>query len=107
MKSYMQLIYIDSDGDARQTNMEAMRETDAETWAAFRSYRRFAVDFKDARFLLDYHKANGDLADTVALSIRGFEVVTGQPAKTDAAYRKIDRDYWRKARKEHEARKAA
>lgn len=98
MASFLEMIFIDSDGDARQTNMRLVRSTDAEAWAYFRSLRRYGVDIKRAQFLLDYHKTNGDLADTIALDAAGFTAITGQQPKTDAAYRKIDQDFWDEVR---------
>lgn len=98
MKSFMELIYIDSDDLARKTDLQRSAATNAATWAEFRGLRRFNVDIKQARFLLDYHNAKGDLSDTIALDIRGFEVVTGLPAKSEVQYRKIDLKYWREAR---------
>lgn len=107
MRSYMELIYIDSEDLAQQTGLQRQASSDAETWAEFRSYRRFAVDIKQARFLLDYYNRKGDLSDTIPLSVRGFEVVTGQPAKTEAAYRKIDRDFWNEVRRDRDQTRAA
>jgi len=99
----MELIYIDSDDDARQTDMRAANGSDAETWATFRSYRRYAVDIKTALFLLDYHKANNDLADTIPIDATGFKIITGQEPKSDAEYRKIDSDFWDAVRKDRKA----
>jgi hypothetical protein len=103
--SHMQMIYIDSDGDARQTNVGAAAKTNAQTWATFNSHRRLAVPYDRARFLLDYYNAKGDLSDTIPLDATGFEAITNETAKTDAEYRKIDADYWVAARKEYEAHK--
>lgn len=99
MRSFMELIYIDSDNDARQTNMRAQSATDAETWRLFNSYRVHSVDIKKARFLLDYHNRKGDLADTIAIDADGFTAITGKQPKTDNEYRKIDADFWAQARK--------
>lgn len=100
MQSYMELIYIDSDDDARQTNMRHAGRSDAETWEIFRSYRRLGVDIKTARFLIDYHNRKGDLADTIAIDVGGFIAITGQQPKSDAEYREIDRKFWDDARSE-------
>lgn len=92
--SYMELIYIDIEGDARQTGLRRALDTDAATWAEFRSYRRHSVDIKQARFLLDYHNRKGDLGDTIAIDRDGFKAITGHAPKGDADYRKIDADFW-------------
>lgn len=94
MASFMELIFIDSEDLARKTGLARQGNTDAETWAEFQSYRRFDVDIKQAKFLLDYHNRKGDFSDTIALDAGGFTAITGQAPKTDAAYRKIDRDFW-------------
>ena len=98
MRSYAEIIYIDSDDQARKTDMEHVGETNAATWADFRDLRRFAVDKASARFLLDYYNAKGDLADTIFIDVGGFVAITGSQPKSDAAYRAIDRQYWRDAR---------
>jgi hypothetical protein len=107
MRSYMSLIYIDDEDNARQTNMQARERTNALTWKAFKSYRSLEVDIKTAKFLLDYHKGNDDLCDTIALDASGFEQITGQKPKTDAEYVKIDDDYWAEARADYAQRKKA
>lgn len=107
MMSYMTMIYIDDDGDARQTNVGAAMETNAETWAAFNRHRAAEVPKGSARFLLDYYNAKGDLADTIRLDAAAFETITGQKVKTDAEYRQIDETYWRDAREAYDAKRAA
>lgn len=94
MRSFMEIIYIDSDDQARMTNLATSARSNAETLATFRSYRKYGVDIKVARFLLDYHNAKGDLSDTIAIDAAGFAVITGQRPKSDADYRKIDDQYW-------------
>lgn len=97
MRSYIEILYIDSDGQARKTDMEHVGASNAETWEEFRSLRRYAVDSETGRFLLDYHNGKGDLADTICIDIGGFVAITGSQPKTDAAYRAIDLQYWRNA----------
>ncbi len=97
MRSYIEIIYLDDNDQACKTDMEHVGVTNAETWAEFRSLRRYEVNKKSARFLLDYHNSSGDLADTICIDVGGFITITGSKPKSDAAYRAIDRDYWRKA----------
>lgn len=94
MKSYMEMIYIDSEDLARHTDLGVSLDTNKATWAAFRSYRHLEVASADAQFLLDYHDAKGDLVDTICLDAAGFRAITGQRPKTDKAYQEIDRKYW-------------
>lgn len=103
-QSYMQMIYIDSDNDGRQTGVGAAMDTNALTWAAFNSYRHLEVSQDRARFVLDYYNAKGDLADTILLDAVGFEAISNETVKTDAEYRKIDADYWTAARNEYKNR---
>ncbi len=100
MQSYMELIYIDSEDQACQTNLRKSCDTNAITLATFRAYRRFAVDIKRARFLLDYHNARGDLSDTIPIDEDGFRSITGHEPKTEREYRKIDTDFWNEVRSE-------
>lgn len=103
MQSYMEMIYIDTDDQARHTNVGAALGSNAATWRAFRSYRHFDVGKDRAKFLLDYHNAKGDLAETICLDAKGFTEISGEKPKTDAAYRQIDADYWEKAAPEQKA----
>lgn len=107
MRSFMEFIYIDSEDLARQTGLALSLDTDAETWAKFNSFRRYAVDIKKAKFLLDYHNRKGDLADTIPVDAGGFMTITGQAMKPEKTYLKIDRDYWRDVTKERNAKRAA
>jgi hypothetical protein len=107
MMSYMTMIYIDDDGDARQTGAGAAMETNAETWAAFNRHRAAGVPKGSARFLLDYYNAKGDLVDTILLDAAAFEAITGEKVKTDLEYRKIDEKYWSDARASYAAKRAA
>lgn len=103
MKSYMEMIYIDSNDNARHTNVGAAMDSNAATWAAFQSYRRFEVGEDRAQFLLDYHNAKGYLGGTIRLDAGGFTAISGERLKSDAAYRKIDDDYWAEARAARQA----
>jgi len=94
MPSYMEIIFIDSDGDARQTNMRLALDSDRETWAHFNKCRTHGVGIKQATFLLDYHRGNNDLSDTIAIDNAGFTAITGRAPKTDAEYRQIDGEFW-------------
>lgn len=98
MGAFMLVIYIDSEDLARHTNVGKSMDTSAATWAEFNRLRRYGVPYAQARFLLDYHKANGDLCDTIALDVAGFEAITGQKARSEAEYLAIDADYWKEAR---------
>lgn len=102
--SRMEMIYIDSTDQGRQTGVGAVFDTPAETWRAFNSARRLAVPSDKATFLLDYYNRKGELANTICLSRSGFEKITGEKAKSDAAYRKLDRKYWADARQAMEAK---
>lgn len=101
--SYMQMIYIDSDDQARHTNVAAAMETNALTWAAFRSYRHLEVSKERAQFVLDYYNAKEELAATILLDADGFARISGESVKTDAEYRQIDSDYWAAAIAERKA----
>lgn len=98
--SYMEMIFLDGN-DACHTNVRAAMMTNAKTLAAFRSYRHLEVGKDEAEFLLDYYNRDGDLADTILLDAKGFEAISGEKRKSAAAYRKIDREYWAKARAEY------
>lgn len=97
-QSRIEIIYIASDDNARKTDMAHAGKSNAHTWATFKDFRRYAVDIKAARFLLDYYNAKGDLADTIPISTEGFTAITGQSPKSEAEYGEIDRRYWDAAR---------
>lgn len=100
MNSYMEMIYIDDEDNARHTDIGASRDSNAATWAEFNSYRHLDVGKERAKFLLDYHNAKGDLADTICLDESGFTAITGKSPKRDSEYVRIDEDYWAAARTE-------
>lgn len=106
MQSYMEMIAIDSDDQARHTNVGAAMDSNKATWAAFQSYRHLDVGADCAQFLLDYHNAKGNLADTIRLDATGFKTITGEEPKAEADYRKIDEDYWAQTIAESKARRA-
>lgn len=96
-KSWMEMIYLDSEDAARKTNVGAVMESNQETWRAFLSAKRLAVPAEKAQFLLDYHNRKGDLADTICLDADGFKQITGEPVLSEAEYVAIDEAYWKKA----------
>lgn len=98
-RSFIEIIYIDSDDQAQMTDKSWSDSTNAETWAQFKMFREHAVDIKSATFLLDYHNAKGDLADTIPIDDRGFRAVTGQRPMSEDDYRAIDTKYWDDVRK--------
>lgn len=98
MQSFMEFIYIDSDDNARQTGLRRSADSNAATFAEFRRWKAFEVDYKKARFLLDYHNAKGDLSDTIALDVEGFRAVTGLEPGDDEHYRTVDARFWDEAR---------
>lgn len=98
-QSFMEMIYIASDHQARHTNLRLALGTNAATWAEFQRYRRFDVGSERATFLIDYYNVKGDLADTILIDNGGFTAITGQRPKAEADYDKIDDDYWAEARK--------
>ncbi|PZQ24368.1 MAG: hypothetical protein DI562_17955 [Stenotrophomonas acidaminiphila] len=98
--SHMEMIFIDSDRQARKTGVGAMMDTPAKTWEAFRSVRPLEVEVEQAEFLLDYYNRNGELADTIAISRSTFERITGQKALTEQEYRDIDKSFWSDLRSE-------
>jgi hypothetical protein len=99
---YMEMIYIDSEDQARHTGLGSAMDTDKGTRALFKSYRYLEVTKGAAKFLLDLYDGS-DLIDTICLDAAGFRKVTGQLPKDDEAYRKIDDDYWADARREKAA----
>ena len=106
-QSRMEMIYIDTDGQARKTRIGAIMESNKKTWADFRSRKPLAVPHNTARFFLDYYNRHGNLADTIPLSADGFTAITGEQPLCDSDYREIDRKFWEDAKRELRAAKAA
>lgn len=95
MQSRMEMTFLCSNGDGLKTDVGAIFDNNAETYAAFLFAARLGVAIDDAEFLLDYYNREGDLSDTIGLTRAGFERITGNQAKSEEAYRAIDRDFWR------------
>lgn len=93
MESRMEMIYVGND-TGYKTGVGAIFDTNAETYAAFRSAKRLDVGVQDAVFLLDYYNRKGDLAYTIGLSATGYEQITGEKALNEMQYRDIDGKYW-------------
>lgn len=98
MNAYMEMIYINKNGDARKTGIGAAMATDAETLIAFESNKSLAV--KTGDFLLDYYDASGDLVDTIPITKESFKAITGERVESDEFYNQKDADYWNRTRKE-------
>lgn len=100
MSRYMEMVFIDSDGNARQTGVGAEFESDEATTAAFESVRQDTADIKTAPFLLDLHDGDGDIIDTIPISAETYAAVTGEPVLSEAEYIAIDEQYWADTRAE-------
>lgn len=107
MQSRMETFYC---GPGRKvlykTGIGAIMESSADTWADFKSRRKLEVPAHRATFLLDYYNRRGDLSDTIFLDDTGYAAITGEKVKTEAQYRKIDSDYWRKTKAERQKQAA-
>lgn len=92
MARYMEMTYIDNDGNARLTGVGAEFKTDAETTGAFESVRTKGIDIKDpkARFILDLKEEDGEIIDSLALTVESFESITGEKAMSDRHYVNYD-----------------
>lgn len=97
MNSRMEMIFIDSDGQARKTGVGAVMDTPEETWRDFRSRKHLDVGFENADFILDYYNRDGDLSDSIGIKRQDFERITGEKALSESEYREIDRAYWEKS----------
>jgi hypothetical protein len=96
---YMEMVYIDDEGSARQTGISLYTETDA----LFHSFR--PLESKKPRFLLDLFAPNGEPIDTIGISKASFTRITGKKVESDDYYRKIDDEYWEEERKHYESKK--
>ena len=104
MGRYMEFVFLDSQGAARLTGVGAIFKNDAETTKAFESCRGDALDVEQARFILELHEDNGDLVDSVPVSIRSFSTISGESFQGEAHYVEYDQNYWAAAWKVHERR---
>lgn len=96
--SRMEMIFIDTDGQARKTGIGAIMDTPLETWLAFLSAKSLEVSAERAQFIIDYYNRAGELSDSIRIDAAGFRQITGEDPKSDAEYRQIDRDFWRDVR---------
>jgi hypothetical protein len=103
---YLQLLYIDADNQARITGMSAPFETNEEMAAALAKAKCLAEQSKTARFLVDFHRGDGDLLDTVAVDRAGFQAITGTAPRTEEEYQLIDARHWQRQREKRDAKAA-
>jgi len=94
----MEMIYIDSQDNARKTGVGAEFESPEETRRAFESARPLAVPSDYADYLLDLYDEDEDLVDTICLSRSSFQKVSGEKAKSDSEYIEIDDRFWSRLR---------
>lgn len=95
---HVEIIYIDSNGDARKTGLGAAGATWDETLECFAAAKAQQCDTKEAEFLCDLHDKEGDIIETVGLSRRSVEQISGEVAKSDDEYVRFDYDFWDKIR---------
>lgn len=88
---YMEIIDART-GDARQTGLGAIFDTDAETKQAFESARPLHTD--GGGFFLDLHTGDGDLVDTIELTAEGVERVSGTKPESPEYYVEYDKKQW-------------
>ncbi len=90
MSKYMEMIFIDSENQARLTGVGAEFKTDKLTVNAFESARHFDIGMKECDFILDLHEDNGDLIDSIGVSAGSFAQIAGEPVLSEAQYIAID-----------------
>lgn len=91
---YMEIVDART-GDARQTGLGAIFDTDEETRQAFESARPLHTD--GGGFFLDLHTGDGDLVDTIELTAEGVERVSGTKPKSPEYYVEYDKKQWEDA----------
>lgn len=100
MESRMEMIYVGrpEDDACYKTGVGAIFDTNAETYAAFKSAKPIGVPIKEATFLLNYYNRNGDLSDTIGLTAEGYTYITGEKVLSEHQYQEIDDRYWNSMR---------
>ena len=98
MSRYMEVIYLGESGDGYKIGMGAEFKASAATSKAFESARCHDMGSSEqAEFLIDLHEFNGDILDTITVSVKGFTEITGEPVLSESEYMAIDRKYWKVA----------
>jgi hypothetical protein len=92
--AYLEIIDVRT-GDARETGIGAVFETETEARQAFESARSLHAD--GGGFLLDLHTGDGDLVDTIELTAEGVERVSGTKAESPEYYVEYDKMQWEDA----------
>lgn len=94
MSSYVNALYISPQGEFLTTGIKVEFDGDEEAAEAFEKARRHAVDFREASFMLDLHKENGEVVDSIAVNGQDFARITDKKVLSEVEYRSIDRRYW-------------
>lgn len=100
---YVEIIYIDSNEDARKTGMGAVGATWEETRRCFNVACSQQCDIESAEFLCDLHDTDGDIIETVGLTRSAVEWITGETAKSDDEYVAYDKNFWSTVQRERAA----
>jgi len=87
---YMQMIFIDSNNDARLTGIGAEYDSYESMLMAFEALRLKDVGVDNGDFILDLHDDNDDLLESIAISAESYTDITGMPVLSEAEYIAID-----------------
>ena len=106
MELYLEITYIDSDGQARKTPHGALGKNNAETREMFEANRPFETDSETCDFLLDLKDGDESIIiDTICLNFDRVEYLTGGCVKTEEEYKEYDATHWANAQAVYESLK--
>ena len=91
--SYLEMHFIQG-ARALKTGVGARWDSDYETLAVLESAKMFCVSKAEAEFTLDHYDDAGRLLESVPLSRRGFEIISGEDALSASEYMAYDTMYW-------------
>ena len=91
--SYLEMHFIQG-ARALKTGVGARWDSDYETLAVLESAKMFCVSKAEAEFTLDHYDDAGRLLESVPLSRRGFEIISGEEALSAAEYVAYDTMFW-------------
>ena len=90
MSAFIQVLYIDSEHEARATNIRLAHWNDAATQRSFEAARKWAVPVQQAKYVFDLHNRAGELVDSVSVDDEGFRAITGKEPLSETEYLRID-----------------
>lgn len=81
MSAYLEIIFVGNQKHGVDIGIGAEGETDQWARDEFDRLKKHQVDIQTAPYVLDLHSDDGEIIDSIGISIETFQELTGKPHK--------------------------